>query len=152
MSGIISYFDEAKPPERTALEKRWGKTILSFEGWTAVPNAILHYQEELELSAMDLNVLMQVLTFWREKERYPFPSYRRIADRIGVSKKTVQRSIRKMQELGYISREPGYLHGRGTNVLVLDGLVQKLKTYANEEIDRRATDKHTYGFDPAGPR
>ena len=56
----------AKPSTKTTLrenEKKWGKPLLR-AGWSLLPSAILAKQEELELTANDINILMHLIAHW----------------------------------------------------------------------------------------
>ncbi|MDH7056156.1 helix-turn-helix domain-containing protein, partial [Escherichia coli] len=70
---------------------KWGKTNIS-AGWTIIPNALLENQSRLGLSCIDTMVLINLIMHWWEKDNPPRPSKKRLANMLGVSLKTVQRS------------------------------------------------------------
>ena len=83
------------------LEAKWGPGALSL-GWTPVPTALLFLQADLGLNPVDMNILINLLSHWWKASAKVYPSQDAIAKRIGVSKRTVQRSIDKMELLKII--------------------------------------------------
>lgn len=83
------------------LEAKWGKAALSL-GWTPVPTALLFLQGDLGLNAVEMNVLIHLLSHWWKASDSVYPSQDSIAGRIGVSKRTVQRAIDKLELLKII--------------------------------------------------
>ncbi len=96
-------------------------------GFTIVPDALIHKQAKLGLSATELVVLLQIISFWWAADRPPFPSTTTIASRMGVEVRTVQRAIRALLKSGLIDRDlrPGR-DGKAVRVLTLDSLVMRL--------------------------
>ena len=43
-----------------SLEKKWGKNVIE-QGWTGVPNTLIERQQALELSSLDVNILLVLL-------------------------------------------------------------------------------------------
>lgn len=110
------------------LEDKWGHKSLEM-GWTAIPTALFLLQKELNLSPIQFNVLLNILLHWWGKD-WPHPSQKSIANRIGMSPKTVQRAILSIEELGLIhkqrtSREHRKYNGR--NIYDLSPLIKKLE-------------------------
>jgi predicted transcriptional regulator len=85
----------------SGLEAKWGLGALSL-GWTPVPTALLFLQADLGLNPVDMNILINLLSHWWRASDKIYPSQDAIAKRIGVSKRTVQRSIDKMELLKII--------------------------------------------------
>jgi len=87
------------------LEAKWGKRLVE-SGWTALPNAIFYNQKALKLKHMDMDilVLMHLASYWRSASDPPRPSKATIAASLDVAPRTVQRSIEKMEKLGYVQR------------------------------------------------
>lgn len=78
------------------LEHRWGKSPID-ASWVAVPSVFLKRQQELGLDGLDLNILLQLEDHWWERDNLPFPSKKLLADRIGVTPRTIQRRIAGME-------------------------------------------------------
>ncbi len=100
-------------------------------GFQAVPDLLLKHQKALGLSATDLVVLLNVLMHWWTPETKPFPRAITISKRMGVTPRTVQRSLRNLQRLDLIRR--GRIDKMKT-VLDPDPLVIKLILLGSVDI------------------
>ncbi len=124
-----------KPPTLTQKEneKKWGKALLA-PGWSTIPSAILLKQDELKLTANDINILMHLIAHWWYAERLPYPSIAEIARRMRVHRSTVQRSLRSMEQRKLLTRNTRTNRSRGrlTNSYDLDGLIRKATPLAKE--------------------
>ena len=131
-----------KVSELKRIEQRWGKALAD-AGWTAFPSTILAYQKRLGLSALDLNIVLQIAQHWWDPEKHAFPSKARIAAAIGVKPRSVQRRIAAMEAAGLIERV--YRRKASgvnqTNVYKLNGLARKAEKYAHEVLAERAAKK-----------
>jgi predicted transcriptional regulator len=117
-----------KPDTRKASEKKFGKPVMSV-GFCIVPSLLIQAQARLGLEPQQMNVLLHLLDMWWDKDSKPFPTKDRIAERMNVSAKTVQRHIVAMENAGLVNRiyrtKPG--RGRTSNEYDLSGLVAKLQ-------------------------
>ena len=117
-----------KPDNRKASERKFGKPVMEL-GFCIVPSLLIQGQARLGLSAQQLNVLLHLLDMWWDKENKPFPTKDRIAERMNVSSKTVQRHVAELEKSGLVQRiyrtRPG--RGRTSNEYDLSGLVERLK-------------------------
>lgn len=113
-------------------------------GFLVIPVALLRHQNELGLEAGDLLVALNILGAWWYRDRLPFPSTRTIAVRMGVTMRTVQRHLTKLEELGLIRRLRNQ-SGGGYGALVTkydpDGLVKRLQALGREAHPRRQLDE-----------
>ena len=116
----------------SSTEVIWGKAVLS-HGYTGVPSILIQAQVRLKLNPVKMNIIVQLLDFWRNPERKPFPSKRELAQRIDITEKTVQNNIRAMEKDGLVERVRRYTrHGDpDSNIYNLAGLVKRLQ----EEIE-----------------
>jgi predicted transcriptional regulator len=123
---------------------KWGKTNIS-AGWTIIPNALLENQSRLGLSCIDTMVLINLIMHWWEKDNPPRPSKKRLANMLGVSLKTVQRSFIHLEQCGAIKRILRYKEGkdnaRTTNHYDLNGLVDLLEGFSKELIEEREANR-----------
>jgi predicted transcriptional regulator len=113
---------------KVGLLEKWGENSLLF-GWTAVPVSLLLVQRKLSISPLGLNILMHLLSLWWEKRHLPYPSQSSIAEKIGVSARTVQREIVALKKGGLISVKKTSVHDEkylGRNIYDLQPLVEKL--------------------------
>lgn len=147
---------EGKQP--TLSERLWGKDVAS-HGYVAVPAILIQGQKRLGITPLQLNIVVQLLDYWRDPERHPFPSRRDIGSRIGVTEKTVQNNIRALEKAGLIQREIRRTTAGdfNSNVYHLDGLVAKLKSLEPDfsearEKKRQAREAHKKAQTPKGQR
>lgn len=123
-----------------SLASKWGKNLMA-SGWTALPNVVIRNQKALGLKQLDILVLLHLASYWRKATDLPRPSKKTIAETIDVDPRTVQRSVKKMEELGYVQRKPR--KGGDTynlpNEYDLSGLVnsEKVKQLVEEELNYR---------------
>ncbi|MBH0619084.1 helix-turn-helix domain-containing protein, partial [Salmonella enterica] len=78
--------------------------------------------------------LIQLLDYWHEPTRKPFPSKKDLAKRMGVTDKTIQTNIRELEQAGYVQREQRKTSAGdwNTNIYHLDGLVAKIRALEPE--------------------
>lgn len=114
------------------LEKKWGTSSLDL-GWTAIPTALLFLQSELKISTLGMNILLNLIMHWWERDERPYPSQESIAKRMGVSKRSVQREIAKLCESGLIEKTPSAVtdpNYRGRNTYDLTALARRINAEA----------------------
>jgi predicted transcriptional regulator len=122
------------------LADKWPDVVTTDSGFVAVPAALLRLQARLGLSATDLVVLTNLLLHWWEPSRGVYPRTTVIADRMGVTKRTVQRSLEKLIRSRMIERT---LQADGKRVFQFSGLVQRLQ----QEMPRAFNVKLGEAFD-----
>ena len=117
------------------LEAKWGKTLIA-AGFTALPDVIFQYQKALKLKPLDVLILLHLASYWWKPNENPWPSKGTIADAIDVDPRTVQRAIKKMEDLGYVKRivRKAKAGDNLTNEYDLRGLVKAGKKFADEKI------------------
>src|SRR5690606_36864123 len=93
----------SSPLKKNSNALKWGQANID-AGWTCIPNILIHRQRTLGLDAVDLNILLHLLTYWWEDENLPHPSKDTLAKSIGVSPSTIQRHIRDMEKAGFLKR------------------------------------------------
>jgi DNA replication protein DnaD len=109
--------------------------VVADAGFQAVPDVLLLHQAELNLRSEDLNVLLQITTHWYVPEKMPFPWTSTIAKRMGVSTRSVQRSLRRLVKLkliGKVRREDRKI------AYDLKPLVTKLEPLARRRLELRS--------------
>lgn len=90
-----------------------------------------------------MNIIIQLLDYWHEPTRKPFPSKKELANRIDVTDKTIQNNIRALEKAGLIAREMRRTAAGdwNSNIYHLDGLVAKVQAlepeFAEEKRKRR---------------
>ena len=127
---------------RYQIEDKWGEATLKL-GFVPVPTSLIFAQKELGLSSIEINILLNLLVHWWDKNQYPFPSQQAIAYRIGVSTRTVQRTLAALELKGLLkrkrtSRENAKYKGKNIYdlsylVMVLEDKTPDLKIYQKKE-------------------
>lgn len=121
------------------LEAKWGKKLIA-AGFTALPDVIFQNQKSLKLKPLDVLILLHLASYWWKPHENPWPSKGKIAEAVDVDPRTVQRSIKKMEDLGYIKRiERKATAGDNlTNEYDLRGLTKVAELYAEEKLRLKA--------------
>ena len=117
-----------KPEKAFSTEQIFGKPVLD-HGFTAIPNILLRGQKRLGLNPVHFSILVQLLSYWFDPKRPPYPSKQDLMDRLGISKTTLQKHIRELEQQGFLRREQQTtaFGDFGSNIYHLEGLVEKLK-------------------------
>ena len=76
--------------------EKWGDAAAL--GFSQVPDALLTNQDKLGIDVTEMVVLLNVLSYWWYDERKPFPKSSTIAQRTGLSPRTVQRALQNLQQ------------------------------------------------------
>ena len=128
---------EASAPKSAAHDK-WGEALEA--GFQVVPNILIQAHKELLLDPLDVLILLNLNMHWWSATSLPYPKPAMMADRIGVTKRTIERRINAMQKAGLITRLPSeVINGRASAVqrFSLDGLVKKLSRLAGVAVSAR---------------
>jgi DNA replication protein DnaD len=119
---------QTQPPSNYSLHDKWGNAL--DEGFVVIPAALLRHQHKLEICDGELVVLMNLIMAWWKVGDFPFPRTSTMAKRMGVSARTVQRHIERLEEKNLIRRfgTPERRNAyRATTQYDLSGIVGKLK-------------------------
>jgi DNA-binding transcriptional regulator YhcF (GntR family) len=124
-------------------EAIWGKAVLS-HGYTGIPSILIQAQVRLGLNPVKMNIIVQLLDYWREPTRRPFPSKRELAERIDVTEKTIQNNIRALEKAGLVQRIARYTRHRDpdSNVYNLDGLIKRVQDEIEPAFDEHRKKKN----------
>ncbi|WP_370688260.1 helix-turn-helix domain-containing protein [Flavimaribacter sediminis] len=115
---------------RTAVDL-WGPAA-EF-GFQIVPDILLLEQRQLGISSEELNALLNLNAHrWRRKDPV-FPGTSTIAERMGVSVRTVQRLIRSLEKKSLVVRKKT---ADGHMYFELDLLNQKLEPFVSDRIKK----------------
>lgn len=132
-------------PKRStsSVEKIWGKDITR-HGYVGVPSILIRAQRRLGLNSTQLNIIVQLLEYWRDPVRKPFPSKQEIADRVGLGPKAIQVNMRALEQAGLLRREIRKTQSGdyNSNIYHLDGLVERVRALEPEfQAVREAREK-----------
>lgn len=120
---------------------KWGDAVKA--GFQVLPDALIRGQHLLDLSATDVVVIANLNQVWWFEDRLPYLQPHTIAKRMGVSERSVQRSLSRLRKSGYL-RQVRERQDDGTVRYYhdLSGLRQKLEHLARRDIryseDQRA--------------
>lgn len=117
--------DGAEPLPITVKEK-WQGAVTDGSGFVAIPMSLLRLQTRLKLTPTDMVVLINLLAHWWDPARAVFPRSTTIAARMGIAKRTVQRSTQKMVKSGLIEREFIEFDGQRRRTFQFSTLATKL--------------------------
>ena len=142
---VVPFPGKPEGRKTSSSEQIWGKSVLAI-GYTVVPVIMIRAQSRLGINATQFNILVQLLEYWRDPARRPFPTKKELAGRIGLTEKTVQLNIRALESAGLVRREQRKSSAGDwtSNIYHLDGLldrVRKLEPEFSEERRRRLEER-----------
>jgi hypothetical protein len=131
MPKIVRLVDRRPQGEsEKVLRIKWKSSLDA--GWTVIPSALLRGLPRLHIGANELAVLICLIDYWWAPTDPPWPSKKALAERLGVSQRTIQRSLACLQEEGLIVSEARHMAsgGQTSNRYDLSPLVAKLEVIA----------------------
>lgn len=141
-----------KPQEKTSnkssTERIFGAKVYS-HGYTGVPNILLRAQNRLGITPTQLTIIVQLLSYYYDPDRPPFPTKRELAKRIGITEQTIRINTKALEDAGLVTREQWKTTAGdyGSNRYHLTGLISKLKKlepdFEEERQEREANRKLT---------
>lgn len=122
----------------SSTEKIWGKAVCG-HGYAGIPSILIQGQRRLGLTPTQMNIVLQLLEYWRDPARKPYPTKNDLAKRMGVTGKTIQNNIRQLETAGLIRREQRVSAAGdwSSNIYHLDGLVAKVQALEPEFTEER---------------
>ncbi|MDO8864193.1 helix-turn-helix domain-containing protein [Haliea sp. E1-2-M8] len=117
------------------LEAKWkGAVGEGFTGYQLLPDILIRSQASLGINDGEMVVLLNVLMHWWVADVWPFPRAERIAARMGVSKRTVDRHLMSLEQKGLIERlaVETFEDRPAIRRISLEGLVDRLQELAEE--------------------
>lgn len=137
---------ERKAEKQSSTQRIFGAKVMD-HGYTALPNILMRGQKRLGISTTQFNIIAQLMSYWFDPARAPFPSKRELAQRMGITEQTLRINIKALEERGLVKREQWTTPAGdyGSNRYHLDGLVKALKKLEpdfDEERKERAKSKN----------
>jgi len=130
---VIPLNTKKKADTRKASEKKFGKPVMDL-GFSIVPSLLMQAQERIGINPVQFNIIMHLFDFWWEADRKPYPTKKRLAERMNMSERQIQRQISELENAGLVKRiyrtRPG--RGKTSNEYDMSGLVAKLKELESE--------------------
>jgi DNA-binding MarR family transcriptional regulator len=127
--------DNFKSKSSDRIAGRWTSEEVFCNGFLAVPTLFLQRYGSLkpyELTPSEAMFVLELMSF-KWSSAHPFPSYKSIAARMGVSDKMVRRYAQQLETKGYLIRE---MRKNRTNRFDLTGLLNALHSLALREIEQ----------------
>jgi len=117
---------------------KWGDAIDA--GFQIVPNVLFRGQSKLGLDTLDLVIILNITLHWWLPGDLPFPQPRVIANRTGVSVRTIERRLEALEQRGFLKRLPAEKSRNNLRQRRIDlsGLVRQLQEYAAVNLAQRA--------------
>ena len=134
-----------KNPQQQSVQSKWGHTVTSGDtGFVVVPDMLIKNQKALKLDNTDLAVLLNILAHWWKQDELPHPRLSAIAQNMGCSPRTVERSVDRMQKNGLIIRKPSEAKRMADGSITvryfdLTGLIKSVEQFALLHINNRVT-------------
>lgn len=128
-SKVITFPKETEAERGPSSTQRiWGTAVLG-HGFTSIPSILIQAQTRLGITPLQMNIIVQLLDYWHDPQRKPFPTKRQIGERIGVNEKTIQNNIRALETAGLVRRQQRKTASGdwNSNIYHLDGLVAKVQ-------------------------
>lgn len=113
--------------------KKWERLLEG--GFQQIPHILFKNQYRLNLNSNDLVVLLNIMIHWWNPSDHPYPRTSTIVARMGIDKRTAQRSILKLQELGLIQKIELPAKGRKESLKAYDltGLLIRLSEFNEKD-------------------
>jgi hypothetical protein len=135
--------DQGSTTERSALIEKWGSALKA--GFQIIPSVLIRAQSKLHLDAVDCMILLNLNLHWWQKNDLPYPPPALIANRMGVSRRTIERRLFRLQKAGWVQRLPA--DGKDGQPKIrkydLSGMVQRLQEAAIIGVNQREYHKRT---------
>lgn len=114
-------------------EAKWGDAIRA--GYQVLPDALLRGQRLLKLTAIDVVVIANLNQAWWFRDQLPYLQPQTIAKRMGVSERSVQRSLKRLRQMQLL-RQVRKQEDDGTTRYYhdLSGLRMELEQLARRDI------------------
>jgi len=118
--------------------RKWGGAEKA--GFQIVPNVIFRAQKHLGLDSVDVVILLNLTLHWWSAASLPFPSPALIANRMGLSKRTVERRIKALEKKKFLKRLRSEVSDDGEPLrrrYELSGLIEHLDVAASVGLTQR---------------
>lgn len=133
--------EQGDEKKKRQADRKWSRRVMKL-GYSIVPDLLFHAQKRLGLSPAQLNLILQISSHWWIADDLPYPSKERLASRMNVTPRHVQRTVAELEKAGFIKRvkRSSAVGGQASNKYDLSGLREKLKNLAPEfqaEADKK---------------
>lgn len=135
---LVAGSDPKEGSTSTLASAKWRSALSA--GFQLVPNVLVRAQSKLGLDPLDVVIILNITMHWWRPGELPYPQPKVIANRVGVSTRTVERRLEHLEQRGLIARlaaekSPDKLVRRRID---LSGLVSKLEAAAATNVESRS--------------
>jgi hypothetical protein len=126
--------------------RKWGGAEKA--GFQLVPNVIFRAQKHLGLDSVDVVILLNLTLHWWSAASLPFPSPALIANRMGLSKRTIERRIKALEKRKFLKRLRSEVNDDGEPLrrrYELNGFIEQLDVAASVGLTQRNFLKRQHG-------
>ena len=120
------------------MKEKWGQA-LNVHGFQAVPNLLLLQQGAMGITSTEMVVLLHLNRSWWRREKTPYPRPARIAQKMGVHRRTVERCLASLETKKLIERQEPRRNRAGLVVrpISLVRLADRLESIAPPRLKTR---------------
>ncbi len=118
----------------SVVSQKWGEA--ADDGFQALPHSFFTHYSTLGLSPSNFVVLAHLLDYWWTPDLLPYIGTKRLAEKTGMSERTVQRSLQELERIGFAVRKRDQKTGR--THYQFDGLVARLNFLVREEKEKQS--------------
>lgn len=135
-------FPNKKKISGSSTQRIWGKKVCE-HGYAAIPSILIKAQKRLSIRPTEMNILIQLLDHWIDPARPPFPTKRQLAERMGITEKTLQNNMNSLEKKELVKRERRKTAAGDwtSNIYHLDGLVEKVQALEPDFTETRRKKK-----------
>jgi len=127
---------------KATFRQKWGDDWFSSRGFIQFPSALLEFAGHVGLSAPELSVILALL-YWKFSSSTPYPSVATIAAQINKDARTVQRTLRALEDRGWIKITTAYHPdgSQGANLIDFTPLRSAINKHGRLGLPAWALDK-----------
>jgi len=135
-------FPNKRKSSGSSTEIIWSKKVCG-HGYAAIPSILIKAQKRLLIRPTEMNILIQLLDYWIDPTRPPFPTKRQLAERMGITEKTLQNNMNSLERKELVKRQRRKTAAGdwNSNIYHLDGLVEKVKALEPEFAEAKRKKK-----------
>jgi DNA-binding transcriptional ArsR family regulator len=126
---------------------KWGRAGKA--GFQVVPNVLFRAQSHLKIDCVDVVILLNLSMHWWGPFNLPYPSPQLLAQRMSLSRRTIERHLQNLEKKGLIARLPARAPQEGkpkVRSFDMSGLVERLEGAASTNLRRREAPKKSGAY------
>ena len=123
--------------KETDVFQRWGEAMTG--GYQVIPNLVFLLQNKLQLSSHQLVIVLNLSMHWWKRSDLPFVRPSTLAKRMGISRRTVERQLKALCDMGLVQKKLLPANARTTATIGYDltGLVARIERMRPAEAKSR---------------